>query len=205
MRLTTRFIPAHAGNRPAPSIARPLPTVHPRACGEQADGGDLIVHVGGSSPRMRGTGRRGHRRRTGRRFIPAHAGNSAGGVDYQAAKAVHPRACGEQGLRSAKVCWANGSSPRMRGTGPNCYCCGRTVAVHPRACGEQHPIQRTFYRLFLVHPRACGEQILSGLWCPSSNTVHPRACGEQSGFAPRFSTSDTVHPRACGEQCRELL
>jgi len=51
-----RFIPAHAGNshRPEPS---PVPyPVHPRACGEQADGQAWAISYSGSSPRMRGTG-----------------------------------------------------------------------------------------------------------------------------------------------------
>ncbi len=50
-----RFIPAGAGNRPAPvwsSSARP---VHPRGCGEQMALGGLLAGDFGSSPRVRGT------------------------------------------------------------------------------------------------------------------------------------------------------
>ena len=51
-------------------------TVHPRACGEQAS---RIIDDGaavGSSPRLRGTGKK-FRNSTGKeRFIPAPAGNS---------------------------------------------------------------------------------------------------------------------------------
>ena len=53
-----RFIPACAGNGPAPSRCRARPTVHPRVCGERAINPPLVSPTYGSSPRVRGTGRR---------------------------------------------------------------------------------------------------------------------------------------------------
>ena len=50
-----RFIPAHAGNSTLRIIRRREHTVHPRACGEQADERTAETGVRGSSPRMRGT------------------------------------------------------------------------------------------------------------------------------------------------------
>ncbi|CAB1368096.1 protein of unknown function [Denitratisoma oestradiolicum] len=50
------------------------------------------------------------------RFIPAHAGNTGVESSECAAKAVHPRACGEHERISAAAMSASGSSPRMRGT-----------------------------------------------------------------------------------------
>ena len=113
-----RFIPAHAGNsRVAHSSSCsangssprmrgtrrwPLPDaggapVHPRACGELVCVSASIQAYAGSSPRMRGTRRRAVRREPGRRFIPAHAGNSHRQPFPDWLVPVHPRACGELG------------------------------------------------------------------------------------------------------------
>ena len=56
-----RFIPAHAGNSPAPIGCVATAPVHPRACGEQRKPEAVISALLGSSPRMRGTGRGGSR------------------------------------------------------------------------------------------------------------------------------------------------
>ena len=72
-----RFIPARAGNAVSPTDLRASTAVHPRASGERTVkmtvGNDRI----GSSPRERGTQRRGRRASQHWRFIPARAGNAA--------------------------------------------------------------------------------------------------------------------------------
>ena len=154
---SSRFIPAHAGNRVIDrSAARKCP-VHPRACGEQEFCFSNTIAAGGSSPRMRRTGGVLGQRRDRGRFIPAHAGNSRRHSARDPPTPVHPRACGEQAAAPMLVMSRTGSSPRMRGTdqpsGPQCSddrfipahagnrcrseCCCRQTAVHPRACGEQ--------------------------------------------------------------------
>ncbi len=50
-----RFIPAHAGNRPASHSSGTTGAVHPRACGEQSPRMPANFGLPGSSPRMRGT------------------------------------------------------------------------------------------------------------------------------------------------------
>ena len=70
-----RFIPAHAGNRLAPRLNRSLPSVHPRARGEQQVGREGVEHDAGSSPRTRGTAASQPFWPGISRFIPAHAGN----------------------------------------------------------------------------------------------------------------------------------
>ena len=71
-----RFIPAHAGNRSGAGTSFILPSVHPRACGEQFDFREFYHRPNGSSPRMRGTGEIATVQHRANRFIPAHAGNS---------------------------------------------------------------------------------------------------------------------------------
>ena len=52
-----------------------------------------------------------------KRFIPAPAGNRSARSLSRSASAVHPRACGEQIIRSYTAAQSAGSSPRLRGTG----------------------------------------------------------------------------------------
>ena len=75
-----RFIPACAGNTPAASPASNALPVHPRVCGEHAGCSVRTVIRAGSSPRVRGTLCRSHGCASGRRFIPACAGNTICGA-----------------------------------------------------------------------------------------------------------------------------
>ena len=71
-----RFIPARAGNTPAPRRRRRAAAVHPRSRGEHTGGAEAHRLATGSSPLARGTPHRGGRWPQTRRFIPARAGNT---------------------------------------------------------------------------------------------------------------------------------
>ena len=114
--LVGRFIPAYAGNTPAPAFARTATPVHPRVCGEHNAVPKHAVAVTGSSPRMRGTQENGRTECKERRFIPAYAGNTLSSALGISIEAVHPRVCGEHRNQRAARHFPNGSSPRMRGT-----------------------------------------------------------------------------------------
>ena len=114
-----RFIPAHAGNSSAVVMSATGFSVHPRACGEQTRRQSLHALYVGSSPRMRGTDWELWHSTQRPRFIPAHAGNRVPGRVCPFDLAVHPRACGEQGLAGDDASGGAGSSPRMRGTVPD--------------------------------------------------------------------------------------
>ena len=111
-----RFIPAPAGNRPAPDRPAGPRTVHPRACGEQVPLRCMRRSCVGSSPRLRGTVPGELLARLRVRFIPAPAGNRCRLRTSWAWKAVHPRACGEQARLRRPSSFSCGSSPRLRGT-----------------------------------------------------------------------------------------
>ena len=111
-----RFIPAHAGNRSITLAGGEQREVHPRARGEQFTFRSMATCSAGSSPRTRGTADGQRLRSAGRRFIPAHAGNSDTRRVSGAASTVHPRARGEQWARMARMAASAGSSPRTRGT-----------------------------------------------------------------------------------------
>ena len=92
-----RFIPACAGNSPAPSDPSATPPVHPRVCGEQLHDSHSAPSSGGSSPRVRGT--------------------ASPWQNFNSRVSVHPRVCGEQDCEPVLGDDDSGSSPRVRGTG----------------------------------------------------------------------------------------
>ena len=91
-----RFIPACAGNSGQSHGTGQCCAVHPRVCGEQSTTHTPPTVISGSSPRVRGTGRRAHSLGFPQRFIPACAGNSVGFTIWLKLMSVHPRVCGEQ-------------------------------------------------------------------------------------------------------------
>ena len=111
----SRFIPAPAGNTTRASGIG-TNSVHPRACGEHDSGAAPAGCRNGSSPRLRGTRRRGKRNPPWRRFIPAPAGNTKECGKEPGPHPVHPRACGEHIEKEIKCANPRGSSPRLRGT-----------------------------------------------------------------------------------------
>ena len=151
--LSGRFIPACAGNRIPQMIGRYPLAVHPRVCGEQV--------------------RKCIRCISAIRFIPACAGNRESMLICHFSSPVHPRVCGEQTSFSTIVLPSAGSSPRVRGTGPQrVLLCDRHRFI-PACAGNSGP------HVKLIDGR----------------TVHPRVCGEQ---APR----DAYSKRTCGSSPR---
>ena len=90
-----RFIPAYAGNTCRKIGNDPFEPVHPRVCGEHKAFTERILHVNGSSPRMRGTHNLDGQNHEKHRFIPAYAGNTNDAQSSLLIASVHPRVCGE--------------------------------------------------------------------------------------------------------------
>ena len=107
-----RFIPARAGNTLRVLSTGQRLAVHPRSRGEHGTRRPPITTSPGSSPLARGTLRRDLSPRPADRFIPARAGNTAGGAQSTQQAAVHPRSRGEHGSGFG----SGGSSPLARGT-----------------------------------------------------------------------------------------
>ena len=88
----------------------------PAGAGNGFGAGAYCAFGCGSSPRVRGTVFFYTHVFPRDRFIPAGAGNGTPAVSMRDSIAVHPRGCGERGLRSDSCRWCFGSSPRVRGT-----------------------------------------------------------------------------------------
>ena len=213
-----RFIPAGAGNRADRDAVIRRNPVHPRGCGEQSPRRLNEIPGGGSSPRVRGTGRRCRRGGSSHRFIPAGAGNSQETGLAVTARSVHPRGCGEQSATNADLALTDGSSPRVRGTGRWFASGGGHERFIPAGAGNRFPASRR-KQMPAVHPRGCGEQVgfasADVREAGSSPRVRgtagkARSCRSMIRFIPAGAgnrcapvgtlTSGAVHPRGCGEQ-----
>ena len=172
--------------------------VHPRRCGEQIGASAGPRHENGSSPQVRGTGRRRHRNRN--------------------PETVHPRRCGEQWRRRVSRSTRCGSSPQVRGTGretevdasidrfipagagnrPRCGSGGHAKAVHPRRCGEQLHGRRP-----AVNNAGSSPQVRGTVESAPAKPVEVRFIPAGAGNSRPWVCSrvrPSVHPRRCGEQ-----
>ena len=110
-----RIIPAHAGQTFPQLFCPVFCSDHPRACGANHGGRAAFHAIHGSSPRMRGKLGQIIKTETRNRIIPAHAGQTHGGVIVAVPSTDHPRACGANPNTVIPVTATAGSSPRMRG------------------------------------------------------------------------------------------
>ncbi len=114
--ISTRFIPAGAGNTALSfSYYRPA-TVYPRWRGEHYRTDCRILFFCGLSPLVRGTQRQVVAALRGRRFIPAGAGNTYIRAKNKATATVYPRWRGEHAGFESSGARDAGLSPLARGT-----------------------------------------------------------------------------------------
>ena len=151
-----RFIPAHAGNTYAGLVKHCSWAVHPRSCGEHVNCIHKSVGFCGSSRSCGEHERTCESDRDYRRFIPAHAGNTAAPDDASGSISVHPRSCGEHYKGGGEIWAYHGSSPLMRGT---------------------HFGEKGFQEKHRFIPAHAGNTIRSR-WMKTLLSVHPRSCGE---------------------------
>ena len=99
IRVTSRFIPAGAGNTLLQGLVVGAHAVHPRGRGEHMASSSKSCTSRGSSPRARGTRRKRARHILHQRFIPAGAGNTRTARAESGCVPVHPRGRGEHAIR----------------------------------------------------------------------------------------------------------
>ena len=218
-----RLIPARAGKTASPESSQWLPSAHPRACGENQNGVDVGANRLGSSPRVRGKLTEIVVTTQAERLIPARAGKTVAWAVRNAARAAHPRACGENSRERVDVLVAAGSSPRVRGkpvddglhrgrSGLIPACAGKTgvtcwrhpvPGAHPRVCGENRAVSTKSASADGSSPRVRGKPS-SGGWCPGAWRLIPACAGKTSSASPRPG-AHAAHPRVCGENGGHLL
>ena len=152
-----RITPACAGNSPNGASWKTAMWDHPRVCGEQRYLRNETMDGDGSPPRVRGTGRPRWRHCKADRITPACAGNSGRDCDAYPRIEDHPRVCGEQLARAARLWMVVGSPPRVRGTAnaPRLLVVGLRITP---ACAGNSSSRTSSSSLGWDHPRVCGEQ-----------------------------------------------
>ena len=201
--LSTRFIPARAGNAAASAHPSSAGSAHPRAGGER----DL----------------RDDRLPARPRFIPARAGNAHQPTSCRCATSVHPRAGGERMLADVDSHRFPGSSPRGRGTlvglvdllpprrfiparagnaTPRRRLC-RRPPVHPRAGGERDRIGPSSTPAIGSSPRGRGTPVRAAQHQRDRRFIPARAGNASSARRPL--SRRPVHPRAGGERTQFSL
>ena len=171
-----RFIPACAGNAQHGCIRRSTSPVHPRMRGERARAMPARASAIGSSPHARGTRADYRRCRSGRRFIPACAGNASPARSGGPRGPVHPRMRGERSSYSLLSRFGAGSSPHARGT-PRGARADRFPGRFIPACAgnARFPFRKSSE--YTVHPRMRGERVSVGLDAARSSGSSPHARG----------------------------
>ncbi len=136
-RFIRRFIPTRVGNGIVAPRTGALATVHPHACGERGSRANIISVLGGSSPRVWGTGINEIPRLVSLWFIPTRVGNGESIVTSSAVPAVHPHACGERAVTPMRTRPKTRFIPTRVGNGVFHSGNWDLPSVHPHACGER--------------------------------------------------------------------
>ena len=152
-----RFIPTHVGNGISQLGELRTPAVHPHACGERPISGRSGCMYSGSSPRMWGTVLHRCQEPNKLRFIPTHVGNGVAMPCSALTVTVHPHACGERLAILHFNRQANGSSPRMWGTGRRDAFAEDAPRFIPTHVGNGSSVRASCSPI-AVHPHACGER-----------------------------------------------
>ena len=155
-------------------------------------------------------------------ITPARAGKSSYTHRIRQSYGDHPRACGEESIKSRLLCQYPGSPPRVRGretwAPPVRQSCGITPARagkrnvgttgaaklrdHPRACGEEQDDYLNGQNPMGSPPRVRGRD-LNGFSAVSVPGITPARAGKRPRALMVRSVSQD-HPRACGEECWSL-
>ena len=110
-----RLIPACAGKTGRRAVEAERFRAHPRVCGENLLGFDVVTSAWGSSPRVRGKPALSEGGGSSVGLIPACAGKTRRSPSVARGAWAHPRVCGENQLGKLPEGAQYGSSPRVRG------------------------------------------------------------------------------------------
>ena len=215
------IIPAYAGNTPMSLFPWSRNRDHPRVCGEHLCVYSPAVRRAGSSPRMRGTLRRGDRHVPLVGIIPAYAGNTQIPPKRTQRDWDHPRVCGEHLRFSTRALIGQGSSPRMRGTPTGRSMTPSATGIIPAYAGNT-PMSWSMSSPCRDHPRVCGEHDCGAGIQSTAKGSSPRmrgtlylVCdtGQWHGIIPAYAGNTLPagtrldycrdHPRVCGEHYPE--
>ena len=218
------IIPAYAGNTSHQHAERRSAWDHPRVCGEHHGSGLYSGCAAGSSPRMRGTHRRGTRSETAQGIIPAYAGNTSQCAALRALLRDHPRVCGEH---RSPVSWRIPPTRIIPAYAGNTRFAQQICCVyrdHPRVCGEHIAFVPAITVVVGSSPRMRGtlhdwpiQVVVEGIIpayagnTPKRRSVaprsrdHPRVCGEHRPAISKLTRALGSSPRMRGTRYRMVF
>ena len=195
---------------------------HPRVCGEEEFGQQLVLQAEGSPPRMRGRAVALGCVLSWLGITPAYAGKRAPFQKMSTLGRDHPRVCGEEAPKKKKSSHGQGSPPRMRGRAVTADFLLLKFGITPAYAGKSHPATPTTSG-GRDHPRVCGEELSAGGGICAGLGSPPRMRGRASGswkyfcaigitpaYAGKsspsqpFSSACRDHPRVCGEETKKI-
>ena len=173
-------IPACAGKPTWRHLQGHCSRVHPRVCGEAMQPSPEPALRPGPSPRVRGSRRHllGTPHAVG--SIPACAGKPHAYSSRRMLTRVHPRVCGEAGLRDRIKRHEGGPSPRVRGSRTGRLHACRPGGSIPACAGKPGPSTPANLSP-RVHPRVCGEAPTTTSRSPPVAGPSPRVRGSPVG------------------------
>ena len=130
---------------------------HPRLCGEKRRFPNVVTHVRGSPPPMRGkVGLLVLSLKT-TRITPAYAGKSGSYTSNKIVYRDHPRLCGEKYFCTVCIMRTKGSPPPMRGKVSFRFFYGGILRITPAYAGKSKGFKE-WRTVKGDHPRLCGEK-----------------------------------------------
>ena len=210
--------PAYAGKSESYGLPALPRWDHPRVCGEEAYCFVVCRCSVGSPPRMRGRGPPPHDQLGRAGITPAYAGKSRTQAACVSMTRDHPRVCGEEVHKVARLRVIQGSPPRMRGR----VLCHRVragrIGITPAYAGKRPAAWAGAWRTG-DHPRVCGEEDTAGsldavrvgspprmrgrgvfhFFPPLYFGITPAYAGK-SHHLPAHTGEVRDHPRVCGEE-----
>ncbi len=189
-------IPAGAGEPRTPAHCRTPAQVDPRGCGGASRAAGTALHLGGRSPRVRGSRRRQLRDAAGPGSIPAGAGEPARRTGAGTGCRVDPRGCGGADNTGAGMTRDEGRSPRVRGSLARLAQIRTVKGSIPAGAGEPDHRSRPGDRA-KVDRRGCGGASADDVTAFIRAGRSPRVRGEPRVIS--YSLLDyRVDPRGCG-------
>ena len=214
--LTTRSIPACAGEPPGRHHRPRILRVYPRVCG----GTSRIIHSSSSwsglSPRVRGNPPALRFFFQCLRSIPACAGEPLRPLAVLPLPKVYPRVCGGTPKAAPPKPAPAGLSPRVRGNPPSMSARQSSLRSIP-ACAGEPGLRLAFLGKTEVYPRVCGGTIVEFPKADPPGGLSPRvrgnplrsgqgsgttgsipACAGEPRCCRRCQSQQWVYPRVCG-------
>ena len=169
-------IPACAGEPTRAGQPQHQHRVYPRVCGGTVASRCTSTRRRGLSPRVRGNRARALHPGSGKRSIPACAGEPRFQPCPVQSAQVYPRVCGGTGMSTFPLLRRPGLSPRVRGNPSSAAGGMRRWRSIPACAGEPVGVAAVL-RLPVVYPRVCGGTMAGICRPPSGRGLSPRVRG----------------------------